>query len=178
MVNMQLKIRPACTDDIEQLRLLYDEIIDAMDASRWHAQWRKDGYPSREDLLAKAIAAELWVCEYSGELAAAMVLNHSYNPGYSQAPWQVECGEDEVLCIHTLGVSPRFQRCGIASAMVHQAIAIARASSCKCLRLDVINTNRPADLLYLRLGFCCRGAFTLNYEGAVCTQFNLYEYVL
>ncbi len=49
--------------------------------------------------------------------------------------------------------------------MVHHAIAIARVSSCKCLRLDVINTNRPADLLYLRLGFCCRGAFTLNYEG-------------
>ena len=160
-----------------QLRLLYDAIIDAMDASRWHARWRKDGYPSDADFAAAARAGELWLCLVEGQLAAAMVLNHEFNAGYAQAPWAVHCAAHEVLCIHTLGVSPRMQRRGVASAMVSQAAAVARAKGCKCLRLDVIEGNQPADLLYQRLGFEFRGAYELKYD-SVCAEFNLYELVL
>lgn len=171
------QFRPATESDVPQLRLLYNDIIDAMDASRWHARWRKDGYPADADLAAAARAGELYLCTVAGELAGAMVLNHAYNPGYDQAPWAVACPAAEVLCIHTLGVSPRMQRCGIASALVGHAAAIARAAGCKCLRLDVIEGNLPADLLYRRLGFEFRGAYRLKYD-SVCAEFNLYELVL
>ena len=177
MEPLEPQFRPAQESDVPQLRALYNDIIDAMDASRWHARWRKDGYPSDADLAAAARAGELQLCLVAGEVAGAMVLNHEYNAGYEQAPWAVDCSAAEVLCIHTLGVSPRFQRQGVAAAMVRHAAGVARACGCKCLRLDVIEGNLPADLLYQRLGFEFRGAYQLRYD-SVCAEFNLYEYVL
>lgn len=169
--------RPAVESDVPQLRNLYNAIIDAMDASCWHARWRKDGYPTDADFAAAARAGELWLCLAEGQLAAAMVLNHEFNPGYEQAPWAVPCARHELLCIHTLGVSPHFQRCGVASAMVRHAATVARNMGCKCLRLDVIEGNLPADMLYRSLGFEFRGAYRLKYD-SVCAEFNLYELVL
>lgn len=177
MESIAPQFRPAEEADVPQLRRLYNDIIDAMDASQWHARWRKDGYPSDADLAAAARAGELQLCLVAGEVAGAMVLNHEYNAGYAQAPWAVDCAAAEVLCIHTLGVSPLFQRRGVAAAMVRQAESVARTSGCKCLRLDVIEGNLPADMLYRRLGFEFRGAYRLNYD-SVCAEFNLYEFVL
>lgn len=172
-----LVFRMATPADLPSLRVLYDEIIDAMDASRWHAQWRKDGYPTDAD-LAEAIeqgCLHLAVC--GSTLAAAAVFNHHYNAGYDAVPWQVQCPPEQVLCIHTLGVSPRMQRRGIASAMVQHAVDTARRKHCRCIRLDVIETNRPADLLYERCGFSFRESRRLTYD-SVCAVFNMYELLL
>ncbi len=177
MSAASLTFRLATPADVPSLRLLYNEIIEAMDASRWHAQWRKDGYPTDADLTQAAAQQTLHLACRGAEIVAAAVLNHHFNPGYNAVPWQVQCPPQQVLCIHTLGVSPRFQRCGVASAMVQHAVAVARALGCKCLRLDVIETNHPADLLYTRLGFSFREARRLEYD-SVCAVFNMYELVL
>lgn len=169
--------RKARAGDAAALRVLYNEIIEAMDASSSHAQWRKDGYPTDADLAAATAAGELYLAWCGTELAGAMVLNHAYNPGYDTVAWGVRCSPQQVLCIHTLGVSPRCQRQGVATSMVQYAIKVARSSACKCLRLDVIETNRAADLFYLRQGFELRATCRLKYD-SVCAEFNLYELVL
>lgn len=172
-----LMFRLASPADVPALRVLYNEIIEAMDASRWHAQWRKNGYPTDADLKQAAESATLHLACLGQEIVGATVLNHHFNPGYHAVPWQVQCAPQQVLCIHTLGVSPRFQRCGVASALVQHAAAVARTLGCKCLRLDVIENNHPADLLYTRLGFSFREARRLHY-GSVSAVFNMYELVL
>lgn len=172
-----LVFRRAEPADLPALRVLYDEIIDAMDASRWHAQWRKDGYPTDDDFAEAIAQGWLYLAVCGGVLAAAAVFNHHYNAGYDAVPWQVQCLPSQVLCIHTLGVSPRFQRRGIASAMVQHAMATARCQQCLCIRLDVIETNRPADLLYTSCGFSYRESRRLTYD-SVCAVFNMYELVL
>lgn len=173
-IQTPLTFRLATSADVPALRTLYDEIIDAMDASCWHAQWRKDGYPANADFLAAAEQGELHLAFVGDSLAAAAVFNHHYNPGYNAVPWQIQCSPHQVLCIHTLGVSPRMQRCGIASAMVQHAVNIARLKNCKCIRLDVIETNRPADILYTKSGFSFRESRRLDYD-SVSAVFNMYE---
>lgn len=170
-----LSFRKATPFDQPALRHLYNEVIDAMDGASSHAQWRRGGYPTDAFLQTKAAVGELWVAEKNGKIVAAMVLNAECNPGYSQASWQVDCEPHEVMAIHTLGVSPSVQGQGVGKAMVQQAIAIARQQGCKSMRLDVIDTNPAAGEFYAHLGFTNHGRYLLDYPGAVCTYFDLYE---
>lgn len=170
-----LHFRQATPLDLPTLRRMYDEIIDAMDKSSSHAQWQRGGYPTDAFLQAKAALGELWVAEQHGSMVAGMVLNAECNPGYTQANWQVDCKPHEVLAIHTLGVCPGVQGQGVGKAMVQQAISIARKRHCKSMRLDVIDTNPAAGKFYSRLGFRFLGRYRLDYPGAVCTDFDLYE---
>lgn len=170
-----LNFRRSTPCDLPALRNLYDEIIDAMDLSSSHAQWHRGGYPTDDFLQTKAALGELWVAEQEQSIVAAMILNAEYNPGYAQAQWQVKCEPHEVMAIHTLGVSPRVQGQGVGKAMVRQAIDVARKKGCKSVRLDVIDTNPAAGRFYARLGFIFHGRFELDYPGAVCTNFDLYE---
>lgn len=170
-----INFRQATPFDMEDLRRLYDEIIDAMDGAISYAQWKRGGYPSDSFLQSKSALGEMWVAEKDNRLVAAMVLNSECNPGYAQATWQVQCPPHEVMIIHTLGVSPKVQGQGVGKAMVQQAAAIARHRGCKCMRLDVIDTNPAAGKFYAGLGFRFLGRFELDYPGAVCTNFDLYE---
>lgn len=177
MVQEKIIFRKARGGDAAALRELYNEIIEAMDASPSHAQWRKDGYPTDADLATATAAGELYLAWCGDELTGAVVLNHAYNPGYDAVAWGVNCSPQQVLFIHTLGVSPRCRRQGVATAMVQHAIEVARSLACKALRLDVIDTNRAADLFYLRQGFLLRSTRRLVYD-SVRAEFNLYELVL
>lgn len=170
-----LSFRQATSFDLPDLRRLYDEIIDAMDGATSHAQWQRGGYPTDSFLQTKSALGELWVAEKDSRMVAAMVLNSECNPGYAQVDWQISCDPDEVLIIHTLGVSPGVQGQGVGKAMVQLAADIARRQGCKCMRLDVIDTNPAAGDFYAALGFCFRGRFELDYPGSVCTNFDLYE---
>lgn len=170
-----LLFRQATTDDAPALRHLYNEIIDGMDGAASHAQWKRGGYPTDAFLTEKAAIGELWVAEKGSEMVAAMVLNSECNPGYAQATWQVECEPDEVMAIHTLGVSPKVQGQGVGKAMVLKAVEIAKEKACKSMRLDVIDTNPAACVFYERIGFKRLGDFVLDYPGAVCTTFTLCE---
>lgn len=173
-----LNFRQATPFNLPALRLLYNEIIDAMDGAASHAQWKRGGYPTDDFLQTKAALGELWVMEKNAEIIAAMVLNNECNPGYAQAEWLINCSPSEVMAIHTLGVSPRVQGQGIGKAMVQQAIEVARKQGCKCMRLDVIDTNPAAGDFYAAIGFSFRGRYELDYPGAVCTNFDLYELAL
>lgn len=170
-----LTFRRATPFDLTTLRRLYDEIIDGMEGAPSHAQWKRGGYPTDSFLQTRAALGELWVAEKNGNMVAAMVLNSECNPGYAQAKWQIDCRPDEVMSIHTLGVSPRVQGEGVGRAMVLKAIDIARKQGCKSMRLDVIDTNPAACIFYEKLGFKMLGDFVLDYPGAVCTTFTLCE---
>ncbi len=170
-----LTFRRATPLDLPALRRLYDEIIDAMDGAPSHAQWKRGGYPTDAFLQTKAALGELWVAEKAGVMVGAMVLNSECNPGYAQANWQVKCEPHEVMAIHTLGVSPCMQGQGVGKAMVQYAITYARRLGCKSVRLDVIDTNPAAGKFYACQGFHLLGRFRLDYPGAVCTDFDLYE---
>ena len=83
----EITFRPAVESDAPALRRMYDAIIDAMDISTWHTQWSKNGYPSNADFIAFVRKGELHLAFADGELAAAVVLNGTYNRGYDAVKW-------------------------------------------------------------------------------------------
>ena len=59
----------------------------------------------------------------------------------------------KALYIDRFGVNVNYLRKGIGSVMINKAIAIARDSSAKYIRLFVVDINKPAINFYLKNGF-------------------------
>ena len=68
------------------------------------------------------------------------------------------------------------QKLGVSRTPVREAIRIAEEQGKKSLRLDTLLSNTPAQRLYERLGFVCRGRQHLMAENTGWTDFLFYEY--
>ena len=112
------------------------------------------------------------------EIAAAMVLNHDANEAYRQTQWPTSASEAEVMVIHALGVHPRFGGKSLGARMVEEAIAIARESGIKAIRLDVLEGNEPARRIYLACGFESITSVQMFYENTGLANFELFELAL
>lgn len=176
-----LKVRPAKSEELNQVVDFYNHLIDLMQDSEYLPGWEKDIYPTKSFLQDSIEARRLFVGqqEESGDAyAAAMVLNHDYADGYEKAPWHITAPRELVSVLHVLGVSPEYQRRGIATQMVLEAIRIARSQRQRVLRLDVMDTNLPAQKLYSRIGFQYVDTVELFYEDTGTMNFLLYDYEL
>lgn len=139
--------------EYEKVRVFYHSLIDEMQRIGNIITWVKDVYPAPEFLRASAAAGDLYLGMEDGEIAAAMVLNHDANDAYRQAQWPTPAQDSEVMVIHALGVHPRFGGRGLGGQMVEAAIALARESGIKAIRLDVLAGNDPARRIYVAHGF-------------------------
>lgn len=173
-----LNIRPASVAEFQNVRMFYHTLIDMMQDAEYKPRWEKEIYPSSEYLFASIRNQTLWIGEWDGEIAAAMIVNHDSNEGYRKAKWSVDVAEHEITVIHALGVLPVYGGKGFAKAMVNKAIALAQADQQKAIRLDVLAGNLPAERLYIDLGFQFRETVTMFYEDTGWTDFLLYEYPL
>lgn len=178
MTERKLTVRPARTDETERVIGFYYALIDAMQHSPFNPAWKKDIYPTREDLAAAIEAGTLYLGEQGGEIAAAMILNDAYNEGYDAAAWAVDAKPEDIRVIHLLGVSSRFAGQGLAKEMARFAAETARAAGASVIRLDVLEGNLPAEKAYIAVGFSYRGTLQLFYEDTGWTNFRLFELVL
>lgn len=107
-----------------------------------------------------------------------MILNHNYNDKYKEIKWDKKLTDQEILVIHALGVHPCVIGRGIGKKMVYEAINIAKSSSIKAIRLDVLKSNEPAKKLYLSCGFKYCGTLPLFYENTGEQDFEMFELLL
>ena len=168
----------AKASDFEKAREFYHSLIDEMKQAGNIITWVKDVYPSPEFLRATAEKGELYFGMEGDEVAAAMVLNHDANEAYRQTQWPTPASEDEVMVIHALGVHPRFGGKSLGARMVEEAIAIARESGIKAIRLDVLEGNEPARRIYLACGFESITSVQMFYENTGLANFELFELAL
>ena len=173
-----IDISRADRDTFQEVRQFYHDLIDSLKPEQRYVGWKKDIYPSPEFLRSSIDSDDLYICRDGERIAGAMVLNHEYNESYKNYRWQTVAEDSELLVIHALGVHPDFHGKGYAKAMVREAIAIARESGMKAIRLDVLGGNIPAENLYRGLGFQYLATLQMYYEDTGWTAFRLYEYVL
>ncbi len=55
--------------------------------------------------------------------------------------------------VYNIGVSPSFQRKGIGTALIEEALAVCRRDNVKAVWLDVRSSNNTARLFYQQFGF-------------------------
>ena len=169
-------IRLARADEFDAVRLFYYDIIDYLETAPYSPGWKKDIYPSREDLCDAIDKCELWVYETHGRIASAMILNSERADGYERLEDESGISGSDALLIHTLAVLPDFQRRGIASAMVNHAISVARDRGCKAVRLDVLDGNVPAELIYPKLGFEYMYTMSIFYPDTGWADYKIYQF--
>ena len=173
-----MKIRKAEPNEFRNVRLFYHSLIDAMEGTPYHPKWKKDIYPSPEDLKAAIDEHTLYLGTDGERIAAAMVLNRKCNAEYADAAWSQPLDRDEFAVIHMLGVHRNYQGRGYAKQLVGHAIDLARQAGIRAIRLDVLKGNEPAKRLYTGLGFRHAGTLPLFYEDTGRVEFELYEYAI
>ena len=173
-----MDIERAGIGDFEKVRGFYHRLIDDMADSVFHPGWKKGIYPSDDLIRSSLEEGSLFVMRSSGDIIAAMVVNHECNEGYAGVSWSSEASGDEVAMIHALGVMPRFSGRGLAREMARYAISLAKDSGARAVRLDVLKGNLPAEKAYLGAGFRRVGELRMFYEDTGWTDFALFEYLL
>jgi len=117
----------------------YREIIDYLAATVDYPHWHSENHPG-SDLVAEWVSTgNLYVArgEASGGIAGLVALDHNAPGGYADAAWGIEAAREQVLIVHGLGVTPRFQHRGVARFLIDQIIGVARKRGCLVVRLDV-----------------------------------------
>ena len=171
-------MRVAQPADFAVVRAFYDALIDDLLTRPHHPMWSRDGHPADDYLRSAIDGGELWLAELGGEIAGAMVVNHAANDGYKGVPWQVQAEPEQVVIVHAFGVSARHQGKGLGSAMMREIIDRCRAAGDKAMRLDLIDLNRPAEKVYLKLGFVHCASVELYYEEVGWQFFHMFELAL
>lgn len=173
-----LTIRPAQPEEFEEVRAFYHRVTDELQNAPYSPGWKKDIYPSPEELRQALQRRQLYVGEGEGRIAAAMTVNHDCNDGYAAVRWPAEAGPEEVTVIHALGVDRALSGRGCGRELVRFVMELARKQGQKVLRLDVLAGNLPAEKLYTGLGFRYVDSQCMYYEDTGWTTYDLYEYVL
>jgi ribosomal protein S18 acetylase RimI-like enzyme len=117
------------------------------------------------------------VAELDGQVAASLCHYHNRDGAYSRiAPALMELGWDkedlmamaermgpffavdfehgvDSLIIENVGCSPKYRRHGLVSALIKDAVAMARREGFKDLQLGVFSGNTPAVNAYKKSGF-------------------------
>lgn len=171
-------LRVATEADFSAVRAFYDELIDELASRPYHPMWSKEGHPSDDYLRSAISGGELWLADSATGIAGVMVINGDANDGYKQVPWNIPAEQGEFVIVHAFGVSARHQGRGLGSAMMHAVMCCARAEGKKCIRLDLIDHNRPTEKIYLKLGFTKCAEIQLYYEEVGWQIFHMFEYAL
>lgn len=173
-----MKLTQATCSQFDEVRTFYHHLIDMMENEPYGPEWKKEIYPTNEQLFEAIQKKQLFYVKLDNEIVASMVINHDYGEEYDLVQWQCNASREEIMIIHLLGVLPTFQRKGIARFLIDEAIHLAKQSNQKTIRLDVLGTNLPAHEVYLKLGFKCCDTIQMYYEDTGTCEYMLYEYVL
>ena len=163
---MKMLLRLAVKDDLYQLKKVYTKIIENMNRNKIEI-W-DEIYPCEffeDDIENK----RLYLLTEGDDIAAAFALCES-NSGEGYLKWKNINGK--ALYLDRFGVNTDYLRQGTGSLALKNAIEIAAQKGADCLRLFVVDINKPAINLYLKNGFSQADGI---YEEKI-DDFVLYEY--
>ena len=167
------KARPEELDDIIRF---YDDVIDNTPGIEHTARWRKGAHPTAEGLKTSIELGNIYLCRENGAIVGALDYPMHQGDDYHAVNWKEDLPDDQVATVHILGVRPDVQGTGIASAIIREAIALARSNGMKAVRLDTLASNIPAQHLYESLGFDFRGRHHMYAENTGWLDFFFYEF--
>ena len=170
-----MKIYKCTMDELDRAAEFYDKVVEYLVAHINYPKWIRGEYPAYGSTKAAIEDGSQYICEDSGKIAGAFILNENPQGNYAIGDWSVDLSEGEYLVIHTLAVDPDMYGKGIARQMVEYCIETAKEQGYKAVRLDVVPTNEPAKKLYESMGFKFAGERDLGRFADLIPTFLLYE---
>ncbi len=145
--------RKATAKDIDRITEIYDEIHTEEESGRTTIGWVRTVYPTRKTAEDSVRTGDMFVEEVDGQIVAAARINQDQVPEYSDAAWQYDVPEEQVMVLHTLVVSPEIKGRGYGTKFVEFYEQYALEHGCSYLRMDTNERNCNARALYKRLGY-------------------------
>ena len=171
-------VEVATFDDLDELEKLYDDLNDYLDSGINYSGWKKDVYPVRETASDAIEIESLFVIKRNKEIAGTLILNHKQDQAYEGAKWSSNLSDREVMVVHTLAISPKYMKQGIALKLMKFVKDYSEKLGMKSIRLDVSVENTPAIELYEKLGYVYIDTVDLGLKDLNRIWFRLYEYNL
>lgn len=162
-----MELRLAKKSDLPQIKSMFRKLIEHMNDTNI-AVW-DEIYPC-EFFVNDIDHNALYLLTEQNDIAAAFVLCES-NDGASHLEWKNRNGK--AMYIDRLGVNVNFLRQGVGGAALKSAMELAKQKEASCLRLFVVDRNKPAISLYEKSGFQRAGGI---YEEKIDDDLVLREY--
>ena len=163
ITKMDIIVRRATANDIDDIERLYDNLNDYLEAHENFPRWKKGVYPLRkhaEEALAEGI---LYVAVIDEEIAGTVVYSTKQGEAYRNVDWQIEV-DVPVIIIGKLAVNPQYLGYGVGKALLNYASFLGKLQGAKAVRLDTYEENLPAVRLYEKCGFRYIGLVDLGLE--------------
>lgn len=145
--------RKANINDIDRIAEIYDEIHLEEENGNTTTGWVRDIYPTRKTAEDTIFKGDMFVLEDNGQIVAAGKIDQEQMKGYSDASWNYDVAENQVMVLHTLVVSPHMKEKGYGSKFVDFYEKYALSCGCYHLRMDTNERNLNARRLYKKLGY-------------------------
>ncbi|MBQ0065235.1 MAG: hypothetical protein KBT48_05680 [Firmicutes bacterium] len=103
-MNEVLKLEKA--DNIDELMALYEEIIEQTSNMEVYGRWKKNLYPTKEDIQAYIDTDSMYMAYEENQMIGAIGITIFQNEGYTNIRWRKDT--TNVCVFHVLGVHPQY----------------------------------------------------------------------
>ena len=160
---MNILIRAATGNDIDEVERLYNDLNDYLAVHENGPRWKKGVYPLREHAEEALSNGTLYVAVIDEKIAGTAVYSRKQGDVYQEIKWQTAF-DVPVIVICKLAVHPDYLSCGVAKALLNYAVLLGKEQGIKAIRLDTYEENFPAIKLYEKCGFKYMGRIDLGLE--------------
>lgn len=146
--------------DLETVKGHYINVIENTPEIEKYARWVYGKHPTDEALRSFIENGEMYLLADGGTVAGMVAIVMHQGPDYEDIPWTEKLENDQVATLHLLAVCPEYRGRSLGNTILELAGELAKQQGKRAIRLDVLESNRPARHLYEKNGFIFRGKST------------------
>jgi ribosomal protein S18 acetylase RimI-like enzyme len=161
--------------DIETVKKLYINVIENTPEIDKTARWVYGKHPTDEGLRSYIENGEMFLLTDRDTVAGMVAIVMHQGTDYEDIPWAEKLENDQVATLHLLAVCPDYRGRALGNTILELAGELAKQQGKKALRLDVLESNLPAQRMYEKAGYEYRGKQRWYAENTGWTNFLLYE---
>ncbi len=161
--------------DLETVKGHYIDVIENTPEIEKYARWVYGKHPTDEGLKSYIENGEMYLLMDQGTVAGMIAIVMHQGQDYEVVPWAEKLENDKVATLHLLAVCPEYRGNSLGNTILELAGELANQQGKRALRLDVLESNIPAQHLYEKNGFIFRSKEHWYAENTGWTDFLLYE---
>ena len=161
--------------DLETVKAHYINVIENTPGIEKYARWVYGKHPTDETLRSYIENGEMYLLTHQGTVAGMVAIVMHQGPDYEDISWAEKLENDQVATLHLLAVCPEYRGRALGNTILVLAGELAKQQEKKAVRLDVLESNLPAQRMYEKVGFVYRGKQHWYAENTGWTDFLLYE---
>ena len=162
---MKNMIRIATEEDINAVVKIYDAIIEQEELGETQIGWKRGIYPTEKTAVEALKQQALYVYEDNGEIVASAKIYQTQVPEYSNANWEYDVPDKQIMVLHTLVIDPNCLRKGYGKRFIEFYEQYALDHNCHYLRIDTNEMNTVARKMYNKLGYKEIGTVSCVFNG-------------